>query len=63
MALRGSPPATKTRHVARLRSVGFIPIGRTNMTEFAFYGLGMNPHYGTPRGPWERSVGRVPGGW
>jgi len=34
--------------VARLRAAGFIPIGRTNMTEFAFSGLGINPHYGTP---------------
>jgi aspartyl-tRNA(Asn)/glutamyl-tRNA(Gln) amidotransferase subunit A len=32
------------------------------MTEFAFSGLGLNPHYGTPRNPWQRSVGHVPGG-
>jgi aspartyl-tRNA(Asn)/glutamyl-tRNA(Gln) amidotransferase subunit A len=40
--------------VARLRRAGFVVIGRTNMSEFAFSGLGMNPHYGTPRNPWER---------
>ena len=33
--------------VARLRAAGLIPIGRTNMTEFAFSGLGINPHYST----------------
>src|SRR5712664_2338312 len=34
--------------VARLRRAGFIVIGRTNMTEFAYSGIGINPHYGTP---------------
>ena len=48
--------------VARLRRAGFIVIGRTNMTEFAYSGIGINPHYGTPKGVWNRSVGHVPGG-
>lgn len=48
--------------VARVRGAGFVLIGRTNMTEFAYSGLGMNPHYGTPRAPWRREEGRVPGG-
>lgn len=48
--------------VARLRRAGAIIIGRTNMTEFAYSGLGLNPHYGTPKNPWDRSVGRIPGG-
>jgi aspartyl-tRNA(Asn)/glutamyl-tRNA(Gln) amidotransferase subunit A len=48
--------------VARLRHAGFVLIGRTNMTEFAFSGLGLNPHYGTPRNPWERDQGHIPGG-
>jgi aspartyl-tRNA(Asn)/glutamyl-tRNA(Gln) amidotransferase subunit A len=48
--------------VARLRAAGAILVGRTNMVEFAFGGLGLNPHYGTPRGPWDRATGRVPGG-
>jgi aspartyl-tRNA(Asn)/glutamyl-tRNA(Gln) amidotransferase subunit A len=48
--------------VARLRAAGFIPIGRTNMTEFAFSGLGINPHYGTPLNPYDRAAGRIPGG-
>ena len=48
--------------VARLRRAGFVVIGRTNMTEFAFSGIGINPHYGTPKGAWQRSVGHIPGG-
>jgi aspartyl-tRNA(Asn)/glutamyl-tRNA(Gln) amidotransferase subunit A len=32
------------------------------MTEFAFSGLGVNPHYGTPRNPWDRGHDRIPGG-
>jgi aspartyl-tRNA(Asn)/glutamyl-tRNA(Gln) amidotransferase subunit A len=63
IALRQAPPATRDAAVvARLRSVGFVPIGRTNMTEFAFSGLGINPHYDTPRNPYDRKTGRVPGG-
>jgi len=48
--------------VARLRRAGFIVIGRTNMTEFAYSGIGINPHFGTPKGAWQRNVGHVPGG-
>jgi len=48
--------------VARLRRAGFVLVGRTNMTEFAFSGLGLNPHYGTPRNPWQRGEGHIPGG-
>src|SRR3954451_14004719 len=48
--------------VARVRRAGFIVIGRTNMTEFAYSGIGINPHYGTPKSAWNRSVGHVPGG-
>ncbi len=48
--------------VARLRAAGLVVIGRTNMTEFAFSGLGMNPNYGTPLNPWDRGTGRIPGG-
>ncbi len=48
--------------VARLRAAGAIFIGRTNMVEFAFGGVGLNPHYGTPKNPWDRKAGRVPGG-
>ena len=48
--------------VARLQRQGFVILGRTNMVEFAFSGLGVNPHYGTPRSPWDRATGRLPGG-
>ena len=48
--------------VQRMLAAGFVPLGRTNMTEFAFSGLGINPHYGTPRSPWDRAAGRIPGG-
>src|SRR5215813_6947618 len=63
VALRQAPPATgDAAAVVRLRGAGFIPIGRTNMTEFAFSGLGINPHYDTPRNPYDRKTGRIPGG-
>lgn len=58
-----SPPAKSDAPVvARLRAAGAVFIGRTNMVEFAFGGLGLNPHYGTPKNPYDRKVGRVPGG-
>jgi aspartyl-tRNA(Asn)/glutamyl-tRNA(Gln) amidotransferase subunit A len=62
-ALAASAPATAHAPVVqRLLAAGFITVGRTNMTEFAFSGLGINPHYGTPRNPWDREAGRIPGG-
>src|SRR5437660_2422988 len=62
-ALEDSAPAeTDATVVARLRRAGFIVIGRSNMTEFAYSGIGINPHYGTPKSVWNRSVGHVPGG-
>jgi aspartyl-tRNA(Asn)/glutamyl-tRNA(Gln) amidotransferase subunit A len=57
-----APATTDAVAVARLRRAGFVVIGRTNMTEFAYSGLGINPHYGTPRNPWRRAEGYVPGG-
>ncbi len=61
--LSDSEPATADAPVvARLRAAGFIVIGRTNMTEFAYSGLGLNSHYDTPRSPWDRENGRIPGG-
>src|SRR6201991_4223618 len=62
-ALQDSAPAAAAAPVvARLRRAGFIVIGRTNMTEFAYSGIGINPHYGTPKSVFNRSVGHVPGG-
>ncbi len=48
--------------VARLRSAGATLAGRTNMVEFAFSGVGINPHYGTPVNPADTGVERIPGG-
>jgi len=65
VALRGYPAATESAVVVkRLIAAGAVIVGRTNMTEFAYSGLGINPHYGTPRNPWQRDVdgGRIPGG-
>jgi aspartyl-tRNA(Asn)/glutamyl-tRNA(Gln) amidotransferase subunit A len=60
-ALEGEPPAAQDATVvARLKAAGAIIIGRTNMTEFAYSGLGLNPHFGTPVNPLDPA--RVPGG-
>lgn len=59
--LRDAAPATtEAPAIARLRAAGAVIIGKTNMTEFAFSGVGINPHYGTPGNPADRS--RIPGG-
>jgi len=42
--------------VARLKRAGAVIVGRTNMSEFAFSGLGLNPHYGNPLSPYRRDV-------
>lgn len=63
VVLAEAPPAA--RHatiVARLLAAGAVLVGRTNMTEFAYSGLGLNPHYGTPKNPYDRATGRIPGG-
>jgi aspartyl-tRNA(Asn)/glutamyl-tRNA(Gln) amidotransferase subunit A len=63
VALADAPAAQATAPaVARLERAGFVVLGRTNMVEFAFSGLGVNPHYGTPKSPWDRATGRLPGG-
>jgi aspartyl-tRNA(Asn)/glutamyl-tRNA(Gln) amidotransferase subunit A len=60
-ALDDAPPAKADAPVvARLRAAGAVIVGSTNMSEFAFTGVGANPHYGTPGNPADRS--RVPGG-
>jgi aspartyl-tRNA(Asn)/glutamyl-tRNA(Gln) amidotransferase subunit A len=63
LLLRDARPAKSTAlAVSRLLDAGLVIIGRTNMTEFAFSGLGLNSHYGTPLNPFERALGRIPGG-
>jgi len=62
-ALAGAPAARADADaVALARRAGFVIVGKTNMTEFAYSGLGMNPHYGTPLSPWDRARGHIPGG-
>jgi aspartyl-tRNA(Asn)/glutamyl-tRNA(Gln) amidotransferase subunit A len=61
--LANAPPARANAPVVqRMLNAGFIAMGRVNMTEFAFSGLGINPHYGTPSSPWDRGAARIPGG-
>ncbi|RFU46800.1 amidase [Paraburkholderia sp. DHOC27] len=56
-ALADAPPATADAvTVARLKRAGAVIVGRTNMSEFAFSGLGLNPHYGHPLSPYRRGV-------
>ncbi len=56
------PAAANAPVIQRAIDAGLVIMGRTNMTEFAFSGLGINPHYGTPKSPWDRATGRIPGG-
>lgn len=63
VVLKDRPPAQRhARAVQRLVDAGAILVGRTNMTEFAFSGLGINPHYGSPSSPWDRQTRRISGG-
>ena len=63
IALADAPVAhSDATVVQRLRQAGAVILGLTNMTEFAYSGLGINPHYGTPLSPWDRATGRVAGG-
>ena len=58
---RDAPPADADAPVvARLAAAGMVCVGKTNLSELAFSGLGTNPHFGTPENP--RAPGRVPGG-
>lgn len=62
-ARQDAPAATADAAVvARLRAAGAALVGRTNMTEFAFSGVGINPHFGTPVNPCDSATARIPGG-
>ena len=62
-ALQNAPTAVRdSTVVARLKAAGAVIVGRTNMSEFAFTGVGMNPYYGTPANPFDRATRRIPGG-
>src|SRR5947209_15307413 len=60
LAKRGKPAASDAPVVKRLREAGAVIVARTNMTEFAYSGVGANPHFGTPGNPADRR--RIPGG-
>ncbi|MES2751396.1 MAG: amidase [Pseudomonadota bacterium] len=60
LAARGKPATADAAIVKRLRDAGAVIVAKTNMTEFAYSGLGANPHFGTPGNPADRK--RVPGG-
>lgn len=61
--LAEAPPANvDAPAVRRLKALGFISVGRTNMTEFAYSGVGLNAHYGEPCSVWDRASRRIPGG-
>src|ERR1700757_5297092 len=60
LAEEAAPAASDALIVQRLRQAGTVIVAKTNMTEFAFSGIGANPHFGTPGNPRDR--GRVPGG-
>jgi len=60
LAEEAKPAAADAPVVRSLRAGGAVIVGKTNMTEFAFSGVGANPHYGTPGNPADRK--RIPGG-
>jgi len=57
-----APAAEDAEIVRRLRRAGMVVVGKTNMTEFAYSGLGVNAHFGTPINPHDTETDRVPGG-
>ena len=48
--------------VANLAAAGMAALGKTNLSEFAFSALGLNPHFGTPRNPRDLATARIAGG-
>jgi aspartyl-tRNA(Asn)/glutamyl-tRNA(Gln) amidotransferase subunit A len=62
LVLDDGPAVADAELVRRLVMAGAVTVGKVNMTEFAFSGLGLNPHYGTPRNPWSGGQARIPGG-
>jgi aspartyl-tRNA(Asn)/glutamyl-tRNA(Gln) amidotransferase subunit A len=60
LAEEGRPAAADAPVVRRLRAGGAVVVAKTNMSEFAYSGIGANPHFGTPGNPADRA--RVPGG-
>lgn len=57
-----TPACTDAALVRRLTQAGMVNLGKTNLSEFAYSGLGLNPHFGTPVNPLSDAQARVPGG-
>lgn len=63
VVLSDHAPAKQDAPVVKaLADAGMVSVGRTNLSEFAFSGLGINPRYGTPHNPMSRDEPRIPGG-
>ena len=63
LVLKSNPPAANDAGlVALAKAAGMVTVGTLNMTEFAYSGIGLNPHYGTPRNPADATLHRSPGG-
>ena len=68
VVLRGNAPASQDASlVTAAKAAGLVTVGCLNMTEFAYSGIGFNPHFGTPRNPHGPSAhdggpARIPGG-
>lgn len=63
LVLENAAPASMDAPAIRnIKQAGMLSMGRTTMTEFAFSGVGINPHFGTPANPWRRQEQRIPGG-
>lgn len=61
--LEGSLPAEQDAAVvAKSVALGFVSLGRLNMSEMAYSGMGLNPHFGTPANPCSDALAYVPGG-
>jgi aspartyl-tRNA(Asn)/glutamyl-tRNA(Gln) amidotransferase subunit A len=57
-----APASSHADVVTRLNAAGGVIVGRTNMSELAFSGIGYNKFYGTPANPFDRATRRIPGG-
>ena len=55
-------PAADSTVARKMMAAGTGMLGKTNLVEFAFGGVGINHHYGTPWNPWDGSTQRIPGG-
>jgi aspartyl-tRNA(Asn)/glutamyl-tRNA(Gln) amidotransferase subunit A len=63
VVLKDNPPAVDDAMLVQAGAkAGMVSVGTLNMTEFAYSGIGLNPHYGTPRNPHDKHIHRSPGG-